>query len=95
MTQHIRAIGLATGLDIAAPCVMPSTLFTPTKSMANKSKNPWTLEQFFQRQLEESIHNFGSTKEHAERQYWQGYGSAMKAALEFFRERIDHDNAFN
>lgn len=95
MIRNTRAIGLATGLDTAAPYVTASTSFTPTKSMGHKSKNPWTLEQFFQRQLEESIHHFGTTKEHAERQYWQGYGSAMKASLEFFRERIDHDNAFN
>ena len=95
MTRRIRATGLAIGLDTAAPYAIALTLFTPTKSMGHKSQNPWTLEQFFQRQLEESIHNFGTTKEHAERQYWQGYGSAMKAALEFFRERIDHDNALN
>lgn len=95
MTRNTRAIGLATGLDIAAPYATASTLFIPTKSMGHRSKNPWTLEQFFQRQLEESIHNFGSTKDHAQRQYWQGYGSAMKAAIEFFRERMDHDNAFN
>ena len=95
MTRHTRAIGLATGLVTAAPFATASTSFTPTKSMGHRSKNPWILEQFFQRQLEESIHNFGTTKEHAKRQYWQGYGSAMKASLEFFRERMDHDNAFN
>ena len=95
MTRHTRAIGLATGLATAVPFATASTLFTPNKSMGNRSKNPWTLEQFFQRQIEESIHHFGTTKEHAERQYWQGYGSAMKASLEFFRERMDHDNAFN
>ena len=95
MTRHTRAIGLATGLATAVPFATALTSFTPNKSMANRSKNPWTLEQFFQRQLEESIHHFGTTKEHAERQYWQGYGSAMKASLEFFRERMDHDNAFN
>ena len=95
MTRCTRAIGLATGLATAAPFATALTLFIPTKSMAHRSKNPWTLEQFFQRELEESIHHFGTTKEHAERQYWQGYGSAMKASLEFFRERIDHDNAFD
>lgn len=94
-TRHTRAIGLATGLDTAALFVTASTLFIPIKSMANRSKNPWTLKQFFQKQLEESIHHFGTTKDHAERQYWQGYGSAMKASLEFFNERMDHDNAFN
>ena len=40
MTQHTRAIGLATGLATAVPFATASTLFTPTKSMAHRSKNP-------------------------------------------------------
>ena len=63
--------------------------------MPHRTKNPWVMETYFQRQLEESIHNFGTTKDHAERQYWQGYGTAMKTALQFLRERFDHENTFN
>ena len=69
-----------TGYWAGYSCSLQHTLDLIDQLNGKQIEEPWVMETYFQRQLEESIHNFGTTKEHAERQYWQGYGAAMKAS---------------
>ena len=45
------------------------------------TKDLATITSWYRNQLEESIHMWNTSTDHAGRNYWQGYSTAMKFAL--------------
>ena len=89
----IRKANALTGLDIALANALqfntPLISFTFQSSM---TRNPSTIATWYRQQMEEAIHMWNTTTNHAERNYWQGYGTAMKWALHKFTKDFIHDD---
>ena len=90
-TQKVNA---HSGLDIAQANAShyntPSIYSTLQSSM---TKNPGTIATWYRQQMEDAIHQWNQSSNHADRNYWQGYATAMKWALHKFTKDFIYDDA--
>ena len=87
---------MLTGLDIAQANASRFNTqliyFTPQSSM---TKNPATIATWYRQQMEEAIHQWNKASDHTDRNYWQGYATAMKQAMHKLQKDFIHDDAIN
>ena len=81
------------GLDIAQANALhfntPLIYFTLQSSM---TKNPATIASWYRQQMEEAIHQWNKASDHSDRNYWQGYATAMKQAMHKLQKDLIHDD---
>ena len=81
------------GLDIA---LANATRFnTPLISFTSQSfmtKDLTDMQNWYRNQMEESIHMWNTATDHAGRNYWQGYSTAMKWALHKLQTHFSDDD---
>ena len=92
----IQKATVLTGLDIALVNVSrfntPLIYFKPQFSM---TKNPATIATWYRQQMEEAIHQWNKASDHTDRNYWQGYATAMKQAMHKLQKDFIHDDAID
>ena len=89
-----QKVSVLSGLDIALANAShfntPSIYFTLQSFM---TKNPSTIATWYRQQMEDAIHQWNQSSNHADRNYWQGYATAMKWALHKFNKDFIYDDA--
>ena len=83
-------IGLDIALANATRFNTPLIYFTSQFSM---TKNPATIASWYRQQMEEAIHQWNKASDHTDRNYWQGYATAMKQAMHKLQKDFIHDDA--
>ena len=89
----IQKASVLTGLDIApanalqfnTPLIYSTSQFSMTKDLAE-------MQNWYRNQMEESIHMWNTATDHAGRNYWQGYSTAMKWALHKLQTHLSDDD---
>ena len=56
------------------------------------TKNPATIASWYRQQMEEAIHQWNKASDHSDRNYWQGYATAMKQAMHKLQKDLIHDD---
>ena len=56
------------------------------------TKNPATIASWYRQQMEEAIHQWNKASDHTDRNYWQGYATAMKQAMHKLQKDFIHDD---
>ena len=92
----IQKATVLTGLDIAQANASRFNTqliyFTPQSSM---TKNPATIATWYRQQMEEAIHQWNQASDHTDRNYWQGYATAMKQAMHKLQKDFIYDDAID
>ena len=89
-TQKPNAlIGLDTAQANASLFNTASIYFTLQSSM---TKNPATIATWYREQMEEAIHQWNKSSNHTDRNYWQGYATAMKQAMHKLQKDFIHED---
>ena len=87
-----QKVSVPFGLDIAQANALhfntPLIYFTLQSSM---TKNPATIASWYRQQMEEAIHQWNKASDHCDRNYWQGYATAMKQAMHKLQKDLIHD----
>ena len=88
-----QKVSVPSGLDIAQANAShfntPLIYFTLQSSM---TKNPATIASWYRQQMEEAIHQWNKASDHSDRNYWQGYATAMKQAMHKLQKDLIHDD---
>ena len=88
-----QKVSVPFGLDIAQANALhfntPLIYFTLQSSM---TKNPATIASWYRQQMEEAIHQWNKARDHSDRNYWQGYATAMKQAMHKLQKDLIHDD---
>ena len=88
-----QKVSVPFGLDIAQANALhfntPLIYFTLQSSM---TKNPATIASWYRQQMEEAIHQWNKASDHSDRNYWQGYATAMKQAMHKLQKDLIHDD---
>ena len=91
-----QKVSVLSGLDIALANAShfntPSIYFTLQSSM---TKNPATIATWYREQMVEAIHQWNKASNHTDRNYWQGYATAMKQAMQKLQKDFIHDDAID
>ena len=92
-THKLNAlIGLDIALANASHFSTQLIYFTPQSFM---TKNPATIATWYRQQMEEAIHQWNESSNHTDRNYWQGYATAMKQAMHKLQKDFIHDDAID
>ena len=92
-THKLNAlIGLDIALANASHFNTQLIYFTFQSSM---TKNPATIATWYRQQMEEAIHQWNESSNHTDRNYWQGYATAMKQAMHKLQKDFIHDDAID
>ena len=90
----IQKATVLTGLDIAlANATRFNTQLIYFTLQFSMTKNPSTIATWYRQQMEDAIHQWNQSGNHADRNYWQGYATAMKWALHKFNKDFIYDDA--
>lgn len=94
--MKIQKVNVLFGSDIAQANAShfntPLIYFTLAFSM---TKNPSTIASWYRQQMEEAIHQWNKSNDHTDRNYWQGYATAMKQAMHKLQKDLIHDDAID
>lgn len=89
-TQKVNA---HSGLDIAqANASHFNTLSIYFTLQSSMTKNPATIATWYREQMEEAIHQWNKASNHTDRNYWQGYATAMKQAMHKLQKDFIHED---
>lgn len=82
-------IGLDIGQDIPVQC---NTLLICSTPQSFMTKDLTEMKSWYRNQMEESIHMWNTATDHAGRNYWQGYSTAMKWAFHKLQTHLSDDD---
>ena len=93
---RIQRVNVPIGLDIAlANASQFNTPLIYSTSQSFMTKDLKKTESWCRNQMEESIHMWNTSTDHAERNYWQGYSTAMKWLLHKLQTDFPNDDTID